>query len=308
MSKRQKSRLLLRRITVTAVLIALAVVIKCFTKIALTIPGVGIQVSFGGIFTFFPAILFGPLYGGIASAMCDFLGAMIAPTGAYIPWLTLTAFAGGFLKGLLWHLIVRSSGKRMIAVLLTVLILIGGLGASFTVALNRDGITDGIFAVQEDLPTKDELTAKAESGELSVLSRAAVSLSQYSKNSEKNPDNYRKNLAQNLNLVTAGLELFSLIGLALIGVSVLLRHFKEKKNETASPYWKILATILIPGLIETSVNTYILKLFVSSYASRSLLILWVPRVCEELAVCAIQAIFISILYGVLLRTSLLEKE
>ena len=109
--KKKSIRKLLAAMTVTAVLTALAVVIKCFAKIAMTIPGVGIQVSLGGIFTFFPAILFGPIYGGFASAMTDFLGAMIAPTGAYIPWLTVTAFFGGVLKGLIWMTLRRGVGK-----------------------------------------------------------------------------------------------------------------------------------------------------------------------------------------------------
>ncbi|HBM81036.1 MAG TPA: ECF transporter S component, partial [Clostridiaceae bacterium] len=46
-----------------------------------------------------PAILFGPLYGGIASGILDVLGYMLKPDGAYIPWLTVTAIAGGIITG-----------------------------------------------------------------------------------------------------------------------------------------------------------------------------------------------------------------
>ena len=83
------SRTLLIRSTLTAMFIALAMVLKLISKASSASLSVsGVQISFGGIFTFFPAILFGPIYGGIASAMVDFLGAMFFPTGAYIPWAT----------------------------------------------------------------------------------------------------------------------------------------------------------------------------------------------------------------------------
>ena len=121
-SKNYKSyRKILIRGTLTAMFIALAMVLKLISKASSASLSVsGVQISFGGIFTFFPAILFGPLYGGIASAMVDFLGAMWFPTGAYIPWLTVTAFLGGVIKGLVWRFITGKGGKVVRYALLAV--------------------------------------------------------------------------------------------------------------------------------------------------------------------------------------------
>lgn len=303
--KKKNTRKLLVAMTVTAVLTALAVVIKCFTKIAMTIPGLGIQVSLGGIFTFFPAILFGPLYGGFASAMTDFLGAMIAPTGAYIPWLTLTAFIGGVLKGLIWIALRRGVGKKLAIIMLALMLVVGAVGAAFTISLNSDGVMKGVIAHREDLPTKDQVASMTESGELSALSKAATSLAQYNKNTEKNPDNYRKYLANYINLLTFGLELFALIGVIIVGVAALV--YKIRKKDGEGLFLRVAAAAVGSGVVVTTINTYILSLFVSAYAGRSLIILWVPRICEEVVVCIIQAIIITLLYGVLERTPIGKK-
>lgn len=294
----------LRRITLTAVFTALAVVIKCFTKVALTIPGLGIQISFGGIFTFFPAILFGPLYGGAASALCDFLGAMIAPTGAYIPWLTLSAFVGGFVKGFIWKLIKKADVKRIMAVILATVTVIGAIGVAFTVSLCSDGVMNGMFASQSELPTKDEIAEMTENGELSLLSRAAVSLAKYNKNTDKNPDGYRKNLASYLNLLTAGLEIFAIVSYVFCGIIFLLGKVLDKNVGECA---KIFVSIIVPGLIVTTLNTYILSIFVTAYAGRSLVILWVPRAAEELVVCAVQTVMIALLYGILMRSPIKKQ-
>ena len=303
MSLSQKSSVMIRRITITAVMTALAVVVKCALKLALTIPGLGIQLSFAGIFTFFPAILFGPLYGGIASALTDLLGALIAPTGAYIPWLTLTAFAGGFIKGLVWIWLKKGITKRLTVIFASVLLLIGILGASFTIALNADGVMHGAIASQTDLPTKEAVEQMTEDGSLSPLSRAATSLAKYNKNTEKNPDNYRKYLAADINLLTFGLMLSSLIGI----IVVVCAYFIGRNRDGGVGYAKIFACLIISGIFVTTVNTFILKAFISSYADRSILILWVPRICEEVVICALQSVVISMLYGVAERTGVLKK-
>jgi len=298
MQKKENGRSqIIRKITLTAILTAMAVVVKCLLK-PIPLSAIGIQLSFAGIFTFFPAAICGPLYGGIASALCDFLGAMIVPTGAYIPWLTICAFFAGFIKGLIWKILKKGIGKRTCVVLVAVFLIIGSVGIMFTVALNRDNVIDGVFIEQTELPTKDEISEMSENEELSSLSKAAVSLAKYNKNTEKNPDNYRKYLANYLTLLTVGLEFFAIVGVAFVTVGYLI----SRKGKEIS-FIKVFASIGIAGLIETTINTFILMLCISSYAGRSFLILWVPRLCQELAVTALQAMVIALLYGAILKTS-----
>lgn len=165
------------RIAFTAVFTALAVVVKSFTNLALNIPGVGIKIGFAGIFTFFPAAFCGPLFGGIASGLTDVLGYLIAPDGAYIPWLTLTAFCGGVIKGLLWMLLTKKAAKKVRIALISVFAVIGIFGASVNISLCADGVMNGIIAQQSALPLRGEI----EQAELSPLSKLAVGLAQYNK-------------------------------------------------------------------------------------------------------------------------------
>jgi hypothetical protein len=151
--------------------------LKVFTNLALTIPGSGIRVGMSGIFTFFPAILCGPIWGGLASGLSDLLGYLFAPDGAYIPWLTLTAFLGGVLKGLVWKLLDIKASVRTRALLAALFLIVGVFGGVTTAALASDGVIDSLVAVQSELPTKAEI----EKMELSPLSDMAVGLTQYNK-------------------------------------------------------------------------------------------------------------------------------
>lgn len=166
----------------TALFVAMAVSVKSITKVPIPILGAGgMQISFGGIFTFFPAILFGPVWGGLASALCDIIGHFVNPTGAYIPYLSLTAFAGGFIKGLVWKLVTKKREKALgapvKAVLAGVFAVIFVLGCVFTGVLMSDGVITSAVSTKETVPFRYQIEAK----ELSPLSSVAVGLAQYNK-------------------------------------------------------------------------------------------------------------------------------
>lgn len=178
--KNAASRRILRRLTVTAVCTAFAVVLKCFTNLALNLPGLGIKIGLGGIFNFFPAALCGPLWGGAASALTDLIGHFIAPDGAYIPWLTVTAFMGGCIVGVLWRISTRRTSHTLRVAMFSVFLVLLSFGVCTNGALQRDGVTSGVIAKQAALPTRGELDGMP----LSPLSRFVVGLSRYSKDSK----------------------------------------------------------------------------------------------------------------------------
>ena len=170
----------IRKLTLTAVFVALAIVTKSITVISLSMFGTsGIKINFGGIFTFFPAALFGPIYGGVACALSDFIGFLIAPTGAYIPWLTVTAFLGGFVKGLVWKWLKKGLTNKIRLVALIVCAVVGAFGIIGNVSLVNDGVLSGVFAQKEALMTKGELQEQ----ELSLPSKIIVSLAKYNNDS-----------------------------------------------------------------------------------------------------------------------------
>ncbi len=49
------------------------------------------------------AMLYGPVWAGIAAAAADLIGALLFPTGAYFPGFTATAALGGVIFGLLLY-------------------------------------------------------------------------------------------------------------------------------------------------------------------------------------------------------------
>lgn len=86
----------LEKIIITALLIALAVVLSKLLSINLAF----LRIGFGFIPIAVLAILFGPIWAGVASAIADVLGAIIFPTGAFFPGFTVSAFLTGLIFGL----------------------------------------------------------------------------------------------------------------------------------------------------------------------------------------------------------------
>lgn len=88
-----------RKIVILSFLIALEIILSRFLSISTPVLKIG--------FSFIPiaiaAIIFGTIYAGIASAIADFIGAILFPVGMYFPGFTLTAFLVGTIFGLCLH-------------------------------------------------------------------------------------------------------------------------------------------------------------------------------------------------------------
>jgi len=107
-----KNRNAARRIAHVSLLITLAVVVRNLSY-SIYIGGVlASRINFSGIFTRLAAILFGPVYGGLASGIQDVIGYLLRPEGPFIPWLTLTAIAGGAVAGFLWKVSDRTDNSQ----------------------------------------------------------------------------------------------------------------------------------------------------------------------------------------------------
>ncbi len=431
-SRLVKSSLL--KMTLCAVFIGLAVVSKLFLTIKIPLLGAdGLRISLAGVFTAFPAFICGPIYGGIASAASDFIGYLIKPDGAYIPWLTLTAFAGGVLKGIIWRLFVRRPRKSVRILALSAFVIVGALGLTVHISLISDGILNDITASQSQLATRGRM----ESIEKNAVSGAVVNLAKYNNDvftvtavsdsetivlpskadldgyerpvtkigggafsscedvkriyipsvytsidkeaftgidfseivivseksssaekfasqngisfeegtceeltlklvsvysdggysvsalqsggfTVKSSDAYRKNLSGYISFTTVGLELIGLIGILYFVLEAAVSRYeasgtdsrdkdgKQRKKilgHIVNPQLvKIMLSTVISGLIVTTVNTKILQAVLAVYSGRSFIILWIPRFIEELAVCMVQSVLISVLYGVYIGT------
>jgi len=92
----------LKRIIQTALLIAITLILRNFSYMVFFGGNAGMRIGISRFFSKLPALLFGPIYGGLTDGIIDILGYFIKPDGAYIPLLTLTAALGGVLVGLMW--------------------------------------------------------------------------------------------------------------------------------------------------------------------------------------------------------------
>ncbi len=105
------------------------------------------------------------------------------------------------------------------------------------------------------------------------------------------------NLDQKKNFTIIGLEIASLAGLGLLGIDKIVNRV-NKKTKTFDYYFKILLATGISGIIVTTLNTYILQIFVPELGKKLFLVFWVTRLSEQIIMTVIQGYIISIIYTV----------
>ena len=77
-----KASINLRRVTISALLLSLALVLKLTTSLYIPMFGQnGMRVGVSGIFSMLPAFLFGPVFGMIVAGLADLLGYLLKPAG-----------------------------------------------------------------------------------------------------------------------------------------------------------------------------------------------------------------------------------
>ena len=170
-----KAKQNLQKLAITALFLGLVAACKPFSFTIPLFGASGMKVGFAGIFTAFPTFLFGPVYGGVASAASDILGCIIAPIGAYNPIFTIVAFIGGFIKGLMWKLLGKSNGKKTRIIAICLIAAIGVFGAVCHVILVNDGVAYGLISTADELPNRKAV----ENAELSPISSAVTGLAAY---------------------------------------------------------------------------------------------------------------------------------
>lgn len=111
-----------RKTVYMSMFIALEVILTRFLSIHTPIVRIG--------FTFLPiaisAIMFGPIYSGIAAALADIVGMMLFPTGgSFFPGFTLTAFLTGFIYGFFLYKKTIAFKQITIAVIVSAIVTLG---------------------------------------------------------------------------------------------------------------------------------------------------------------------------------------
>lgn len=169
---------LLKRITITAVFVALACVTSLIAGFRLPLfGGDGMHVNLSGIFSSFPAILFGPAYGAASSVFMDLFGCIVKPSGAYNPLFTLTALCTGFFRGFFWWAVLKIKDNKKLGIsAVCVLVLIGTLGVVNHVSFRNDQVLTGFLPTTQNVATKGQVQRLQQQKDLSVFSYVLTSL------------------------------------------------------------------------------------------------------------------------------------
>lgn len=274
----------LRRMLVSALLLAIALVLKTFFSIDIPLLGEnGMSVGIAGVFSMLPSILFGPFYGAAVSGLSDLLGYIIKPGGAYMPLLTLTAALGGFLRGgiFVW-LKNRSEGKLRLAVaILTVLMLMTGLGSMM--CLQSDGMDANFY----------ERVAPEQAMEMTELSPVGRMLVMRTANT-KNPTG---NLATYMVCLTSA----PLACAGFCALVLLADWFAARRILIGRPKARVLAmllAVLISGVIVTTLNTVVMReTLYESWKILPFAVVWIPRAIEELLAGVVKVCCMAMLMG-----------
>jgi len=112
-----------RRMVTISILMAIEIILSRF----LYIPNPIVKFTFAFLPVALMGLLYGPWWAGLAAAVCDLIGALLFPIGAYFPGFTLTAFLTGVVYGLLLYNRPLSWIRIGLAVLIIAIVLNLGL-------------------------------------------------------------------------------------------------------------------------------------------------------------------------------------
>ena len=284
-----KTSLHTRRIVLSALFLAAAIVIRTFTRMYIPVMGEsGMRISFHGIFSSMPAILFGPVYGAMVSGLTDFLGFFISPSGgAWLPLHTLHVALGGFIRGWLWLLLKKRDPKYMRLIMGALAGVFIAFGAFHMYALRADGITRDLYQRFTEISTDG----------MFYISRLVITRAQ-------NAANPASTLSDTMAFTTTAMLGAGALLLLLLALDIAVRRFMEKRNAAPLPNTLALAiAMLVPAILVSTANTIMFRYTIfTSWQLVPLVVVWLPRVLSSIATTMINVFFIAFLMR------LFEKE
>lgn len=104
---------------------------------------------------------------------------------------------------------------------------------------------------------------------------------------------YLLSIGKNVTFSTLGLEFTSLVGFLLLLVDYLLNK-RFNVSYTYDNFLKLLISVGIPGLIVTTINTWVLRIFIPALSKKAFMAFWIPRAIEELFITIYIAYMLSL--------------
>ena len=237
----------------TALFVALALVVRLFS-VMLPIGGVaGMRIGVSEVFTKMPAILFGPVYGGAASGLVDFLSQVIKSEGAYLWPMLIVMILGGMLTGFLWKGFkkVTSSKLRVVFIVFCVFLAALGIFNHRVLSVVKQGAWyDTLLRLKENISFATYgLYAASLLGIAFVVTDAVLK--------RKFPDKYNDDFLQ-LTLTI----LISDIAVTTLNTFVLRFYYSGLAR---LPFWVVYVPRLIPDFVQTAIFAYIISCLLKIY-------------------------------------------
>lgn len=226
-------------ITLSGIMIAISVIVKLFTPYFPVAGAMVLRLDFYGAFEKLPAILFGPVFGGIVASIIDFLGYFFANKTAigYIPLLTVTAFFNCFMVAILWKRMKNTKAS-------TVKVVYGILAGTTLVA--------GIYSFIVEKNGKPEAVYE-----------------------------FLEGMGEKVQYLPIGLIITGALAILLLVVNVIIEK-KTSKDYLMENFFKLFIVLIIPGIITTILNTFILRLYIPVLANSAFMVFLLPRIGGQL--------------------------
>lgn len=129
-----------KKIVLAGIFIAMIVILSRFLSIKLP----GFKIGFSYIPVYLSAILLGPIYTAIVSALADIIGSTLFPFGAYFVGYTISAIIKGLIYGGVLHKIYKEElSKKEIMIRLVIAacltqLLVNGVLNTLWIAITQD--------------------------------------------------------------------------------------------------------------------------------------------------------------------------
>jgi len=104
-------------------------------------------------------------------------------------------------------------------------------------------------------------------------------------------------LGKKSQFIGIGLEVIAVLGFVILFINTLIKR-NNSENKQYDNYIKMILAVGLPTMVISSVNTYLLILFVPGLSSVGFMVLWIPRFAEACLMVLIQSYIISILLNV----------
>ena len=286
-----------RRIVLSALFLAIALVFRTFFRMYIPLFGEGgMRIGVHIIFSSMPAVLFGPLYGAMVAGLTDFLGHFISPSAGWLPQLTLSATVGGFLRGWLFMWLKKYNPVYMRWGLGCVGVLFVLFGALNLLAFRADSVTRDFFMYTEPG------AAYVETEGLRLISRLAVT---------------RGFIAANPGDVLGNFILFTTTGLMgsggflllLLALDWVMYRFSTGGGKVPIlPTMALILAMMLPAILVNSFNTLVFRYTIfTSWQVLPFYLVWLPRVLQSIATTAVNIYVIALLFGLCEKHPAVQK-